>query len=238
MTRGSVRRRRYPSDPCIRLALSLSAQCGHNWRYDACGRRGIRRLCRAGALGARRRAVRALARGRHPRDGRTRATHDTAAVARRARVRAGCRARAGRRADDVADPGAPARVDPRPAGGVGMADDVSRAERRGASASCTAAPMRPRPKRSSRICRSTNPPSRPRRPTTSPVACGIAVGTLNERCQRLLRIVAFEERPDYARIAEDLAMPIGSIGPTRQRCLAKLRALLEGDGWGGDDDGD
>lgn len=64
-----------------------------------------------------------------------------------------------------------------------------------------------------------------------------AVGTLNERCQRLLRIVAFEDRPDYARIAQDLAMPIGSIGPTRQRCLAKLRATLEGDGWG-DDDGD
>ena len=65
----------------------------------------------------------------------------------------------------------------------------------------------------------------------------VAVGVLNERCQRLLRIVAFEDRPDYARIAEDLAMPVGSIGPTRQRCLAKLRALLEGDGWGGDDDG-
>jgi RNA polymerase sigma factor (sigma-70 family) len=65
-----------------------------------------------------------------------------------------------------------------------------------------------------------------------------AVGTLNERCRRLLRIVAFEERPDYARIAEDLAMPIGSIGPTRQRCLGKLRAVLEGDGWGSDDNGD
>ena len=64
-----------------------------------------------------------------------------------------------------------------------------------------------------------------------------AVGTLNERCQRLLRIVAFEDRPDYARIAQDLAMPIGSIGPTRQRCLAKLRAALVGDGWR-DDDGD
>ena len=58
-----------------------------------------------------------------------------------------------------------------------------------------------------------------------------AVATLNERCQRLLRIVAFDERPDYARIAQDLSMPIGSIGPTRQRCLAKLRAVLEVDGW-------
>ena len=104
-----------------------------------------------------------------------------------------------------------------------------------------AAPPRRRDRgreRSSLICPSTNPPSRPRRPTTNPVDCGSRSAQLNERCQRLLRIVAFEERPDYARIAEDLAMPIGSIGPTRQRCLAKLRALLEGDGWGGDDDGD
>lgn len=64
-----------------------------------------------------------------------------------------------------------------------------------------------------------------------------AVGTLDQRCRRLLRIVAFEDRPDYARIAEDLSMPIGSIGPTRQRCLAKLRAVLEGAGRRGDHDG-
>lgn len=55
-----------------------------------------------------------------------------------------------------------------------------------------------------------------------------AVRHLAERCQRLLRVIAFEDRPDYARLAADLAMPVGSIGPTRQRCLAKLRALLEG----------
>lgn len=59
-----------------------------------------------------------------------------------------------------------------------------------------------------------------------------AVAQLNERCQRLLRIVAFDERPDYARIAQDLGMPVGSIGPTRQRCLGKLRSVLEGSGWG------
>lgn len=64
-----------------------------------------------------------------------------------------------------------------------------------------------------------------------------AVETLDDRCRRLLRIVAFEERPDYARIAEDLAMPVGSIGPTRQRCLGKMRALLSADGWRGDADG-
>ncbi|MFH8249087.1 RNA polymerase sigma factor [Microbacterium sp. B2969] len=61
-----------------------------------------------------------------------------------------------------------------------------------------------------------------------------AVGRLDERCRHLLRIVAFDDRPDYARIAEDLAMPVGSIGPTRQRCLAKLRAELEGAGMGDD----
>lgn len=58
-----------------------------------------------------------------------------------------------------------------------------------------------------------------------------AVGALNERCQRLLRVVAFDERPDYARLAQDLSMPVGSIGPTRQRCLGKLRALLEDAGF-------
>ena len=57
-----------------------------------------------------------------------------------------------------------------------------------------------------------------------------AVAQLNERCQRLLRIVAFDDRPDYARIAADMAMPVGSIGPTRRRCLGKLRTLFEGAG--------
>lgn len=52
------------------------------------------------------------------------------------------------------------------------------------------------------------------------------VHELSQRCQRLLRIVAFDDRPDYARIAKDLDMPIGSIGPTRGRCLAKLRDAL------------
>lgn len=53
-----------------------------------------------------------------------------------------------------------------------------------------------------------------------------AVDSLPERCQRLLRIVAFENRPDYAKLAADLDMPVGSIGPTRGRCLAKLRVAL------------
>ncbi|HET8561078.1 MAG TPA: sigma-70 family RNA polymerase sigma factor [Marmoricola sp.] len=53
-----------------------------------------------------------------------------------------------------------------------------------------------------------------------------ALSRLPERCQRLLRIVATEPRPDYTSISADLQMPVGSIGPTRGRCLAKLRSEL------------
>ncbi|GIG39197.1 RNA polymerase sigma factor [Cellulomonas phragmiteti] len=52
------------------------------------------------------------------------------------------------------------------------------------------------------------------------------VRSLSERCRRLLRVVAFDDRPDYARISRDLGMAVGSIGPTRGRCLARLRQTL------------
>jgi RNA polymerase sigma factor (sigma-70 family) len=55
------------------------------------------------------------------------------------------------------------------------------------------------------------------------------VQSLSERCQQLLRVIAFADRPDYSRIAESLGMPVGSIGPTRGRCLAKLRQELAAD---------
>ena len=55
-----------------------------------------------------------------------------------------------------------------------------------------------------------------------------ALGRLPERCQKLLRIVAWEPRPDYSAVAESMEMPIGSIGPTRRRCLDKLRVELGG----------
>lgn len=54
----------------------------------------------------------------------------------------------------------------------------------------------------------------------------MALGQLPPQCQELLRIVAFVPRPDYDVVAAKLGMPRGSIGPTRGRCLAKLRALL------------
>lgn len=52
---------------------------------------------------------------------------------------------------------------------------------------------------------------------------------LPERCRTLLRVIAFADRPDYADLAKALGMPQGSIGPTRGRCLAKLRILLAND---------
>lgn len=55
------------------------------------------------------------------------------------------------------------------------------------------------------------------------------VARLPERCQALLRVIAFADRPDYAAVAKALGMPVGSIGPTRGRCLAKLRLQLAGD---------
>jgi RNA polymerase sigma factor (sigma-70 family) len=59
------------------------------------------------------------------------------------------------------------------------------------------------------------------------------VAQLSERCRALLRVIAFSDRPDYAAVGEALGMPVGSIGPTRGRCLAKLRDQLSNDpNWG------
>ena len=55
------------------------------------------------------------------------------------------------------------------------------------------------------------------------------VEQLSPRCRQLLSVVAHVGRPDYSMIAEALGMPHGSIGPTRGRCLAKLRDLLTAD---------
>jgi RNA polymerase sigma factor (sigma-70 family) len=55
------------------------------------------------------------------------------------------------------------------------------------------------------------------------------VNELPERCRALLRVIAFAPAPDYANVAASLGMPVGSIGPTRGRCLSKLRIALETD---------
>jgi RNA polymerase sigma factor (sigma-70 family) len=55
------------------------------------------------------------------------------------------------------------------------------------------------------------------------------IEALPKRCRTLLRVIAFADRPDYAELAKALGMPEGSIGPTRGRCLAKLRMSLAQD---------
>lgn len=51
---------------------------------------------------------------------------------------------------------------------------------------------------------------------------------IGERCQQLLMALYFEEsEPSYAEVAERLEMAEGSIGPTRARCLKRLREMME-----------
>lgn len=62
-----------------------------------------------------------------------------------------------------------------------------------------------------------------------------AFRTLSDRCRELLHLVSLADRPDYRMISESVGMPVGSIGATRGRCLAKLRTELErvgGGAWG------
>ncbi|ABP55476.1 sigma-70 region 2 domain protein [Salinispora tropica CNB-440] len=49
---------------------------------------------------------------------------------------------------------------------------------------------------------------------------------LSIRCQELLRLLVFEPVGSYAIAAAALSVPIGSLGPSRARCLATLRTLL------------
>ncbi|MEU4803291.1 sigma-70 family RNA polymerase sigma factor [Actinosynnema sp. NPDC023587] len=57
-----------------------------------------------------------------------------------------------------------------------------------------------------------------------------AYAELPRRCQELLRLTVLAGRAEYRAVAEALSMPRGSIGPTRGRCLAALRTLLEREG--------
>lgn len=51
---------------------------------------------------------------------------------------------------------------------------------------------------------------------------------LEGRCRRLLHFLFLDrEEPSYEEISARLEMPVGSIGPTRNRCLRKLRLILE-----------
>ena len=53
-----------------------------------------------------------------------------------------------------------------------------------------------------------------------------ALSRLPWRWQRMLELLMADPPASYAEISDQLGLPIGSIGPTRSRCLARLRGLL------------
>lgn len=56
-----------------------------------------------------------------------------------------------------------------------------------------------------------------------------AIASLPERCRELLSMLFYQpEEWSYAEIAQRMKMPVPSIGPTRARCLEKLKKLLHG----------
>jgi len=55
-----------------------------------------------------------------------------------------------------------------------------------------------------------------------------ALDRLQDRCRRLINLLYFDtNEPSYAEISQIMGMPEASIGPTRARCLEKLRKLLK-----------
>jgi len=56
-----------------------------------------------------------------------------------------------------------------------------------------------------------------------------AFTAIGEKCQRLLRVLMATPPPSYAAASQALDMPVGSIGPARQRCLNDLRRIVLAD---------
>ena len=54
-----------------------------------------------------------------------------------------------------------------------------------------------------------------------------ALAHLPTQWQQLLELLMADPPVPYSEISNQLGLPVGSIGPTRGRCLAKLRVLLE-----------
>jgi len=56
-----------------------------------------------------------------------------------------------------------------------------------------------------------------------------AVEALPDRCRELITMLFYQkDELSYVDIAGRMRMPVPSVGPTRARCLEKLRKLLEG----------
>lgn len=56
----------------------------------------------------------------------------------------------------------------------------------------------------------------------------LAFAGLSDRCQRLLHALYYEDPvPAYAELSQRLGVPIGSLGPTRARCMERLKGLAD-----------
>jgi len=53
-----------------------------------------------------------------------------------------------------------------------------------------------------------------------------ALRELGEECQQLLRLLTVEPALSYEEIAEATGRPVGSLGPTRGRCVERLKAAI------------
>jgi RNA polymerase sigma factor (sigma-70 family) len=56
-----------------------------------------------------------------------------------------------------------------------------------------------------------------------------AFTVLGEKCQRLLRVLMASPPPSYQEVSAALGIAVGTIGPTRQRCLEQLRQRIAAD---------
>ena len=55
----------------------------------------------------------------------------------------------------------------------------------------------------------------------------VAFRRLGERCRLLLAMLSADAQYSYDDISSQVEIPVGSIGPTRRRCLTKLAKLLD-----------
>ena len=90
--------------------------------------------------------------------------------------------------------------------------------------------------RCSAECGRCPPPSRPSRSTSEPgpdalaldgergAALRAAIGRLTGRQRELLSLLVRRPELSYDEVSSELAMPVGSIGPTRERAFERLRS--------------
>lgn len=55
-----------------------------------------------------------------------------------------------------------------------------------------------------------------------------AFHTLSEDCRQLLRLLTVEPALSYEEISEVIDRPVGSLGPTRARCIERLKSAIRG----------